>query len=174
MGLIVFSPKQRNDKESSEETKCLHVVWNEWGHILSFAFAGSENSQCFQTINFYIKKRCERLGKPVEDVVAAFSDTCCDGNRDPTAHWITAIWPGCPPNIGIFHTQKRITEATTPHYELSPLLCRLVSKAFLQFDKTSTDHVVAHYMHRTKSGYTHDVAVDQMLRKSSYKKKVKN
>jgi hypothetical protein len=175
-GTYRFLTRTKNDKESSEEAKCLHVVWNEWGHILSFAFAGSENSQCFQTLNYYIKKRCERLGKPVENVVAAFSDTCCDGNRDPSAHWITAIWPGClrAPYADIFHAQKRITEATTPHHELSPLFCSLVSKSFLRFDESSADHVVAHYMQRTKSNFTHDVAIEKMLQIRLYKKKVKN
>jgi hypothetical protein len=81
-GTCHFLAKTKNDKESSEETKFLHVVWNEWGHILSFAFAGSENSQCFQTVNYNIQKRCVRLEKPVENVVAAFSDTCCESRSE--------------------------------------------------------------------------------------------
>ncbi|CAB9528524.1 hypothetical protein SEMRO_2247_G320651.1 [Seminavis robusta] len=100
-GTFRFLSKTKNDKQSSEETKCLHVVWDQYGYVLSWAFSGPENDECFQRLNCHLRKRCERIDqrdgtKHVDAVKAAFSDTCCQRLEDPTLHWITVIWPSVP------------------------------------------------------------------------------
>jgi hypothetical protein len=122
-GTFQFLKKTRNDEQSSGKNTCLNVVWGEYGHVLSWAFDSSENAECFQRLNFYLRKRCEILGESPKNVRAAFSDTCCQGLKNPEDHWITDIWPGCKraPHKDIFHALKKISGATQPHHESSPL-----------------------------------------------------
>jgi hypothetical protein len=70
----------------------LLVVCGEYGHVLSWAFDGSENDLCFQKLNYYLRKRCEILGEDPKNVRAAFSVTCSQGLKNLDEHWKTKIW----------------------------------------------------------------------------------
>jgi hypothetical protein len=90
-----FLMRTMDDEESGEENNALHIIWGKFGHILSFAFAGSEQDIVFQRLQYFIRERCRRIGGMVEvnKVLYGYNDTCCGGLKDPKAHWFLKIWP---------------------------------------------------------------------------------
>jgi hypothetical protein len=94
----------------------LLVISAEYGHVLSWAFDGSENDLCFQKLNYYLRKRCEILGEDPKNVRAAFNVTCCQGLKNLDEHWKTKIWPGCKraPHKDTIHAMKKVSAAIRP------------------------------------------------------------
>jgi len=176
-GTFQFLSKTSNDEYSETENKCLHIVWGEYGHILAWAFDGSENDLCFQRLNYFLRKRCDMIGpEHAKAVRAAFSDTCCQGLHDVTLHWVTWIWEYCyrAPYRDLFHCSKRLTDATHPLHELGNLFCRLVSQAFLQFDEASARYVAGHYLDKTKLKMAPEIATERVKMLPVFRKKIKN
>ena len=176
-GTFRFLKKTMNDKQSSEETKCLHVIWDQYGYVLSWAFAGPENDECFQRMMYHLRLRCERVGKEhVNAVKAAFSDTCCQGLQDVTDHWITYIWPECKraPYRDLFHAIKRVSDATQPHHELGEPFNKLLSASILEWDETSKKHVANLFIKKERRKLVPELAREEVVKRPLYKKKVKN
>ncbi|CAB9496316.1 hypothetical protein SEMRO_4_G002920.1 [Seminavis robusta] len=172
-----FLSKTKNDKGSSEETKCLHIVYGQYGYLMTWGFSGPENDECFQRLLWHLRKRCERLGQEHVDAVrASYSDTCCQGLQDPTTHWITKIFPNCKraPHKDLFHAGKKLTDATQPLHELSPVFNQLVTSSLLKFDQSSVNHVVKYYLKNTKQNLALELAREQMMKLKVWRNKVKN
>jgi hypothetical protein len=176
-GTFQFLSKTSNDELSSVETKCLHIVWGQYGHIMTWAFDGSENDVCFQRLHWFLKKRCERIDpQHVAAVRFAYSDVCCQGAKDPTDHWIVKIWSSCKraPYKDAFHCSQKIVGSTQPHHELRDLFRQLVSQSFLQYDAASQRHVARLFLKKSKQKNSLEVAQDRVLMHAQYKKKIKN
>ena len=176
-GTFEFLSKTSNDEFSSVETKCLHIVWGQYDHILTWAFDGAENDECFQRLHWFLKKRCQRINeRHVTDVRYAYSDVCCQGAKDPTNHWITKIWENVKraPYKDAFHCSQKIVGATQPHHELRETFRTLVSQAFLQYDEDSQRHVARLFQKESKQKLSLEVAQDRVLTKEKYRKKIKN
>jgi hypothetical protein len=176
-GTFQFLKKTINDGLSETETKCLHVVWGEYGHIVSWAFDGSENDLCFMRLNGKLRDRCKMIDpKHVLEVKYAHSDVCCQGNSDPTQHWITAIWPNCPraPYKDAFHCAKRLGDATQPHHPLSDTFSKMIGQCFIQYSHSSALHVAQLYMKKSKQKLAPEMAKEKALEKIEFRRKIKN
>ncbi len=175
-GTFEYLSKTMNDREGEAELDCMHVIWGEYGHILSWAFGENESDECYQRLLYFLRQRCERLGlEHVQAVKAAYSDTCCQGLKDPTTHWITQVFPNVPraPYRDNFHAMKKVTDATQPHHELKLPFTQYMKGAFTHYDEQSKNHVAGLYMKKCKHTVSHEVAKEQMLKRKEYVKKVK-
>ena len=176
-GTFRYLSRTMNDKQSTEETKCLHMIYDQYGRAISWAMAGPENDECFQRLCWHLRKRAEMLGDGhLEAVTVAYSDTCCQMLKDPTTHWITKIFPNVmrAPYRDIFHAMKKVTDATQPHHELGPMFSQLMSRSLIQYDPASISHAAKLYQKKSSSKLAIEVAKDQVLKHKAYRRKIKN
>jgi hypothetical protein len=74
--------------------RVLGIVHGEIGHVLFYAFMNAEKTKNWKIMNCYIRRRCEKRGQEhVDAVVAAYTDICCEGLKDPSKHWLADMWP---------------------------------------------------------------------------------
>jgi uncharacterized Rmd1/YagE family protein len=72
--------KTMNDAESDGDSNVAILVFGEYGHIVSFAFAESESDENIQQLLYFLQQRILRLGgeEDVNAVVSAYSNVCCE------------------------------------------------------------------------------------------------
>ncbi len=146
---------------------------------MSWAFSGSESDNVYQRLNYFLLKRCERL-KCAAEVKYAFTDTCCGGCKDRSAHWFAKCWPSAKeaPFKDIFHGQKKLFDATYGskhplHHNFVPL----VKQACLKYDEESSARVLDLFQREHKNGRQRlgrEIAQKEMLKKSRYTKRMLN
>jgi len=84
------------DSPYAEESNNVQLkILGEYGHILTYAHCGSERNEAKERLLFYLKRRMRWNGHSVEDVIAAYDDTCCQNQDDPTDHFLPLIFPSC-------------------------------------------------------------------------------
>ena len=111
----------------------------------------------------------------MEAVKAAYSDTCCQGLKDPTTHWITQVFPNVPraPYRDNFHAMKKVTDATQPHHELQVPFTQYMKGAFTAYDEQSKSHVAGLYRKKSKHVVSLEVAKEQVVKQRDYQRKIK-
>jgi hypothetical protein len=175
-----FMSKTSDDPESDEENNALHVVWGTHGHVLTFAFAGSEQIQVFQRLMYFLKRRCFRIGgiEEVNRVQFGFSDTCCEGLIDPSLHWFLVLWPGAvrAPMKDLFHGFQNITSQTSgTESDLNQIFTSALSTGCLKFDEDGKTAAARKYMQSTRgANLCLEAAKDQVMKVASYKKSISN
>jgi hypothetical protein len=145
-----YASKTTNDPFAEEEINALCIVFGQHGHILSWAFAESEQGQVYQRLSYFLRKRCDRLGKS-DEVLFAVSDVCCEGLRNPKDHWIVSMWPNIEraPYKDLMHGQKKIFDATRGHsHELHRQFTADVRDSCMLWDRASQEHVFELYKKR--------------------------
>ena len=174
-----FLMRTMDDEESDEENNALHVIWGKYGHILSFAFAGSEQDRVFQRLQYFIRERCRRIGgdEEVDKVQYAYSDTCCGGLKNPDLHWFLKVWPGaiCAPKKDLFHGFNTMTAFTTgPSHDLNGLFAADLSRRCLLFDDIGKTAAAHRYIVKKNANLTVELAREQVMKEKGYKKTIKN
>jgi hypothetical protein len=174
-----FLMRTMDDEESDEENNALHVIWGKYGHILSFAFAGSEQDQVFRRLQYFIRERCRRIGGDVEvnKVQYAYSDTCCGGLKDPNLHWFLKIWPGAIswPKKDLFHGFKTMTAFTAGvTHDLNAIYAADLSRRCLLFDDVGKTAAAHRYILKKNANLTVELAREQVMKEKGYKKTIKN
>ena len=177
-GTYDFAKKTKNDPLAEEEINVLCILFGQFGHIVSFAFAEGEGSNVYQRMNYFLKQRCDRLGTSHE-VKFAVSDVCCEGLRDPAAHWVVGMWPGVEraPYKDLMHGQKKVFEATRgATHELHLEFTADIRDKCLLWDAQSQRQVFKHYCKQEKqpSSMTPLAGIPMMMKKKNYRKKIIN
>jgi hypothetical protein len=178
-GTFDFMKKTMHDKNSEEENNVLAIVFGEYGHVMTWAFAESEGKiEVYQRLNYFLRKRCEMIGaEHAKAVQFAYTDTCCEGLTDPTMHWITDIWENCKraPYKDLFHAQKKVMDATRgAKHDLHLPFCKALKKACMHFATELQNHVYKLFCRQSKLKYSREVGIEKMMEQRQLKKKVKN
>jgi len=175
-----FLMKTSDDPEAEEKLNACAIVWGEYGHMLSFAFAESEQNAVYQRLHYYIRKRCERLGGEAEvaKVQYGYSDVCCEGlNRPEHDHWFQKVWPGAMhwPLKDLLHGQMGITRETIgADHDLHRPFIRALADATMKYDEAGKTAAAKRYIKDKKSNLTVELAKEQVMKSRSYRKTILN
>jgi hypothetical protein len=174
--------KKTMDAPPTEATNdALVKILGEYGHLLTWAFTEAEDDEVVQRLLYFLKMRAFRLGgqPAVDEVIAAYTDTCCQGRLDPESHFLTSLFPMCKraPLKDVFHGVKGILNETTgfghPLYES---LRKGLWKAVFKWDEESVQEALAHFKQKDKDGQQlADIcARDIMFEKKEYRESMYN
>ena len=177
-GTFSIAKVTMNDSSSEDLINCLVIIIGEFGHVMSWAYCNAEGSNLYQYLNQQLLKRCQMLDlhvdgiKPrsslshpnnpylkrrplsrVDAVEWSYSDTCCEGLKDPTKHWFPKVWPFATraPLLDMFHAQKKVNESTRPNHELKKPFMSMLSQSCIKFVDSSKNHVLKHYKSKNET-----------------------
>jgi len=173
-GTYKIMTKTLDSPDAEAPALVLLLVLGLYGNVLFWAFADSEEPKHWQKIMLILADRTLRLdptGAASKDVVAIYSDTCCESLKDPTKHWSTKIFPNVKraPYHDNFHSQNMVTGSMNKMNPLFPAFCAELSKILLTNDERTERVALSAYMKDTKSTLTRELAKKQMLQKPAYK-----
>jgi hypothetical protein len=176
-GTYDYAKKTTHDPSAEEEINVLCIVFGELGHIMSFALCEAEGSRVYQRLNYFLRKRCDRLGKSHE-VKFAVSDVCCEGLQNPKDHWVTAMWPAIEraPYKDLMHGEKKVFDSTRGHtHELhKQFTCDVRDKCML-WDRESQLKVFKYFCTKEKQkGLTSHACIPIMMKQKAYRRKILN
>jgi len=176
-GTYKYAKMTMQDPEAAEEIHVLCILFGQYGHILSFAFAADEKGPVFQRLHYFLKKRCDRLGKSHEPRFAV-TDTCCEGVTDVENHWVAQLWPNITraPYKDLMHGQKKIFDATRGHsHDLHKSFTSSVRDVCMLWDVASQKRIYKHYQKQERRPtLLAEVGIPIMMKSDKYKKKIHN
>jgi hypothetical protein len=176
-GTFDFAKKTMNDPHAQEEINVLCIICGQYGHVMSFAFSKSECSQVYQRMNYFLRKRCDRLGKSHE-VQFAVSDVCCEGLDDPSKHWVASVWPNVQraPYKDLMHGQKKVFDGTRgASHELHRTFTSEMKDKCMLWDVRSQQHVFKLYKKEEQQpSLTHEIGIQLMMQSDKYRNKILN
>jgi hypothetical protein len=140
--------------EAEAMNEALVKTLSEHGHLLTWAFTEAEDDEVVQRLLCFLKMRAFCLGgqPAVDEVIAAFTDTCCQGKLLPETHCLTSIFPNCKraPLKDPFHGVKGILNETTGFgHPLHETLRKGLWRIILKWDEESVKEGLAHLKKRT-------------------------
>lgn len=176
-GTYRYAKMTLQDPESGEDIKVLCILFGQYGHILSFAFSKDEKGPVFQRLHYFLKKRCDRLGKSQEPRFAV-TDTCCENVSDVATHWVAHLWPNITraPYKDLMHGQKKVFDETRGHsHDLHKSFTSDVRDTCMLWDVASQKHTYKLYQtEEKKTSWSHEVGIPVMMKTSKYRKKIFN
>ena len=168
-----------DDPDSSEEIKALSIMFGQYGHVMNWAFSGSESDLVYQRLNYFLLERCKIHGQDHVDKVAfGYSDICCGGCKDRKQHWFTSAWPNVSeaPYKDLMHGQKKLFDSTRgADHELHTKFTGLVRTSCSKYDAEGCKRVFKQFQKDSKGvNYTPQVGIPVMLRQHKYTSKICN
>jgi hypothetical protein len=178
-GTFQFAMKTNDDAESEEETKVLLILYGEFGHIISFAIATSENLTNYQRMQYFLRERCARVGgqEAVNAVKVGYSDVCCEELTNTLDHWHIKLWPGVTmaPRKDMFHAESLITRQTRgAAHELHSPFVQAIKATCLKFEQKSQLQIAEKYINDKKLNLIPEAAVQDMMKEKSYRDRIYN
>ncbi len=145
-GTYQLAKKTMSDLLTGETSNVLCIMWGEYGHVISYAWAKQETPKNWQRMHWNLKKRCDKIGNgATQAVVYGYSDLCCEGWNDVTKHWFPQIWPNVKsaPKRDMFHALKMVTDATFGNkHPLHNKFCADLAQTVLPYSEASIKQVL--------------------------------
>jgi hypothetical protein len=180
-GQYKIAAKTTNDPRTEGEIKTLLFVQGTHGQILAANFMDAESGENVQRSLFIIRRRLLYLFGPasVDEIVGAYTDTCCEGLADPKKHWITKMFPNIPraPYKDFLHGMSLVTDVPStagPAHALHRGFCRGVRDLVMRLDPDKENECIDHYMKVNPQIKNRAMARDTVINNTNYKQCIPN
>lgn len=178
-GTYAVMGRTMNDETVEEEMETCVKVFGEYGHCLSFAFSSSEADCVIQRLIMFIRRRILRLGGMLllREVIALYSDTCCEELKDPSQHWATKIFPSVTraPLKDLFHGVTACLRGFDgPAHPLHNAFKSQLWEAMLLQETESFEMNLTCYMQNEGKGLVREVAASEMMKLQKYRESIYN